>query len=240
MAPSYDYRVGLLTGSVRVRGDYDTSSPGVGDYISDAFVMDSTSEGYREGYELLAQADPDRLTVVSSSTSTQATGSYPLPDDMYRLRAIDAYSGGQWFRIMRDDPSPLNSPWELQGGSAFIGTSGTPARYRLEGRSAFVTPQVPPNTTVRFTYVPNAPILSGSDQVIDATAGLHEYAINFALIQCRDREDKETATFERKLERAKARIMDMGRDRDAGQGKCLEDPLRGGRFGSRSRGRYGR
>lgn len=235
---SYLYTAGQLTASVRTRGDYDSGAPGVGDFISDAFVLDAVSEGYKEGYELLAQADPDRLTALSSSTSTSTTGSFPLPADMYRLRGIDVYSGGQWFRVLRDDPSPLNSPWELPRGQTYLGVTGLATRYRLEGQSAFVTPEVPSNTTVRFTYIPNPVTLSGSDQPIDGTSGLHEYAVNFALVQCRDREDKETATFERKLDRAKARIMDMGRDRDAGQGKCLEDPLRSNRL--RGRGRYRR
>lgn len=222
---SYAYVAGQLTASVRIRGDYDTSAPGVSDYISDAFIMDAVSEGYKEGYELLAEADPDRLTTTSSSLSTATTGSFPLPADMYRLRGVDVRSGDQWFRVLRDDPSPLNSPWELPVGSAWLGTSGIPARYRTEGQTLFVSPDVPANTALRFTYVPSPASLTGSDQPIDGTAGLHEYVINFALIQARDREDKETATFERKLERAAKRIMDMGRDRDAGQGKCLEDPL---------------
>ena len=223
----YDYRIGAVTASIRVRGDYDTSAPGVDDYISDAFILDAVSEGYKEGYEILQQADPDRLTVVSSSLVSSPISSISLPSDMFRLRSIDIVTGGTPYRCTRDDPSPLNPSWDdtTTGTPMFhAGPYGLNAVYRLEGNTVYFRQRVPANSRIKFTYVPAPESITGPDQVIDGTAGLHEYIINFALIQCRDREDKETISFEKKLEKAKQRMVDMGSNRDYGQGKRLEDP----------------
>lgn len=228
----YDYRVGQLTASVRVRGDYDTSAPGVDDYISDGFIMDSVSEGYSEGYEILAASDADRLTSVSSSVVTSPVSSLSLPSDMYKLRGIDIFIGGTVTRMTRDDPSPLLPRWD-DDSQQNIGC--VPNSYRLEGSKIYTRSKIPAGSTVKFTYIPEPATLTNPDQTIDGTAGLHEYIINFALIQCRDREDKETATFEKKLENARKRITRMATERDNGQGKCLEDPLTASRT---FRGRY--
>lgn len=220
---AYGRRVGELTGSVRVRGDYEAQDDGVDAYISDAFIMDSVSQGYKEAYELLAEADPDRLTVTSSSLVTVNTSEIDLPNDMYRLRAIETDIDRGWIRAVRDDPSPLNSPWEYPEGGIGYGYAET--RYRLEGGSAFLSPPVAPGRSIRFTYIPAPVSLTGSDQTIDGTAGLDEYVVTWALRECREREDKDVRAQEVKLARQRERIMGMGRDRDTGAAKRLEDPL---------------
>lgn len=240
---SYTRTFGQLTGSVRTQGDYTTSSDPVNDYISSDFIVDRTNAGYREAYEILAKADPDRLTTTSQYVTAVTTGSIPLPTDMYELRGIDVLYGNtagpglgaQWIRIHRDDPSPQNSPWELPFGIAYSGFYGIPARYRMEGQFLFVAPDVPANTTFRFTYVPVPLQLTGSDQPIDCTAGVDELTINLAIRECRIREDRDTGPIDVKIGLQTKRIRDMARDRDAGQAKRLVDPLTAGR----GRGRRG-
>ena len=241
---AYGRTVGQLTSSVRARGDYRGDDEGSEAYISDAFLMDQVNAGHKEAYELLAEADPERLTITTTYTLSSSTGSFPLPEDMYRLRAIhyqDGVSGDQpvWVRITRDDPTPNGSIWELPYGVA-VGTNlGLKRVYRLQGSFAYVTPQLPGGTVLRTTYIPSPADLTSSLQTIDGTAGTDEYTISYALRECRIREDKDTVSADRKLAQARDRISNMGRDRDAGQGKRLEDPLRARsssrRFGARFR-----
>lgn len=239
---AYGRLVGSLTGSVRARGDYRGDEDGSPAYISDAFLLDQVNAGHKEAYELLADADPERLTTTALYTMASSTGSFPLPEDMYRLRAIhyqDGTSGYEptWVRIVRDDPTPNGSVWELPYGAPVGTNQGLRRVYRLEGPMAYVTPQMPVGTVVRTTYIPAPVDLTSSLQVIDGTAGTDEYTISYALRECRIREDKDTVSADRKLAEAKVRISRMGRDRDAGQGKRLEDPLRArsafGRLGGR-------
>lgn len=233
---AYGRTVGQLTSSVRARGDYRGDEDGSEAYISDAFLMDQVNAGHKEAYELLAEADPERLTTTATYTMTSSSGSFPLPSDLYRLRAIHYQDGTSWVRIVRDDPSPNVAVWELPVSAPASINHGYRRVYRLQGPLAFVNPDLPAGTVLRTTYVPAPVDLTSSLQVIDGTAGTDEYTISYALRECRIREDKETSSADRKLAQARDRIGGMGRDRDAGQGKRLEDPLRAVRPYHRGRG----
>lgn len=220
----YTRLVGDLTGSVRVLGAYDGSNQRNG-FITPNFLIQRTSANHKVAYELLATADPDRVTVTSQYTLTSTTGSYPLPTDIFRLRAVDVRVGDRWDRLMRDDPSPLNSPWELTTG--FVGL--TAARYRLEGDHVFVSPDQSAGTVFRTTYIPAPVELTSSLQTIDGTAGVDELTNWMTLADCLQREDRDARFALSKVESETKRIKAMARDRDRGQGKSLEDPLRGRR-----------
>lgn len=232
---SYARTAGALTASVRELGDYEASGDGADDYISAGFLMRRVDANHRTAYELLAESDPDRVTATTTYAVTSATGSFPLPTDMYRLRAIDARVGGSWLRLQRDDPSLLSSPWELPWGTSFAGNAGVPSRYRLEGDHAFVSPDAAAGTVFRTTYIPVPTTLTGSDQPVDGTAGTDELVVWSTIRDCRAREDKTTAEADAKVAQAAARIREMGRDRDSGQPTRLEDPLRPGRRSRRWR-----
>lgn len=223
---AYTRTVGDLTGSVREDGDYDSSNPS-GGALDGGYLMRKLSRNYRESYELLAQADPDRLTTTSvyTTVASSSTGSVPLPTDLYRLRAVDVKVANQWLRLIRDDPSPLNSPWELPFGTALPGLTGVPARYRVEGSYAYVAPDVPANTQFRFTYIPDAVALTGSDQVVTCAAGEDELACWMTVRDIRGREERDVSEAERNIARLTKRIADMASQRDSGQPKRLEDPL---------------
>lgn len=232
---SYSQTLGALTASVVELGDYDTSNP-AGNYVTGPFVLRRTAARYKEAYEVLAAADPDRLTQTSLYVTTSTTGSMPLPSADIKLRGLDVMLGGCWQRLERVDPSPLNSPWGLPNGT-YNGLSGLPGIYRLQGESAFVAPDASAGQTFRFTYVPEPPDLSTLDPTtaLACPAGLDEYVIWSVLYDCRVREDRATEADEKMMKMERDRLVSMGRDRDSGQPASLEDPIMARRRGGRRR-----
>lgn len=229
---SYSRTVGQLTASIRNRGDYqevDASD----DYISGPFLIEAVAAAYKEAYELLADADADRLTTVSTTTLSTTTGSFDLPTDLYRLREIAVARGELWYPLLRDDPSALHGPWELP--SAY--SMGLPAHhYHLQGDRAFISPMPPAGTSFRVTYIPSPATLSAPDDIVSGIGGADELVVWTALRDCRTRAEQSTTECDAKIGQQTQRIKDQARDRDSGQAKRVEDPI-GGWLGRRGRRR---
>lgn len=228
---SYPRTLGQLTASVRELGQYDETDANT-DAISGPFLVRQAARNYKHTYELLAEADPDRLTVTSGTVVQSATGSLPLPGDMYRLRWIDVSYGGDWLRLERDTPSLLTAqPWESASGG------GVPCRYRLEGSNAYVDPPIAANTSLRVTYIPAPSTLTGSDDPVDGVGGCDDLIVFRTLRDCRLREDLPTVDIDASIAEETARVNRMTRDRDYGQPIRLESPRHGGWFSSSRRRR---
>lgn len=229
------FTVGQLTGSVRYRGDLDDP---MGDYddahISTAALMDFLASAHAEAYDILVDADPDRFSSVHTA-SLDATGSAALPDDLYRLRAVDVRSPSEsgWRRADRYELGERDI-FQMDGSSVY--TVGAPLYYRLSGDQVVVQPDPPSGTTARLTYVPLATRLSSSDQTVPDVNGLPELTILLALRRCKVRAEEPVGEVDAEIRRQTERLRTSASSRDRGSPRYLEDPRRV-RLGRVRRGR---
>lgn len=219
------FTVGQLTGSVRFRGDLDDPT---GDYddshISTAALMDFLASAHAEAYDILVDADPDRFSSVHTA-SLDATGSAALPDDLYRLRAVDVRgpSDSGWLRVDRYE---LGERDVFQADGSSVYTVGAGLRYRLVGEQLSVQPDPESGTTARLTYVPLATRLSSSAQTVPDVNGLPELTVLLALRRCKVRAEEPIGEIDAEIRRQTDRLRSSASARDRGSPRYLEDPRR--------------
>ena len=209
--------IGSLTGSIRIRGEFeDHSGQGYDDAnISTAILLDFIDSAHAESWDILIDADPDRYLETYTAT-VNSTGSISTPDDLYRLRAVDVQSGDSWYKLER---------YELGDRELFENGvySNVPTKYRLFGNSVRIQPIVQ-NASVRLTYNPLPTRITSSVQTVDDVNGLPELTVLLALRRCLVRQDESTSAVDGDINKQTQRLKNAASSRDRGSPRFLQDP----------------
>jgi hypothetical protein len=228
------FTIGQITGSIRTRGDLDDDmNEGYDDaFISSNVLIDFIDSAYAEAYDIMIDADPDRFvttTTVPLGGTTSSLGSQislddgqaRLPDDMYRLRAVD-------FKISSDNVWRRSDRYELaeremfEYDSSAITNPYTAVRYRLAGE--YINVQPPVDGDIRMTYIPIPTRISSSSQTINNINGLPELTILLSLRRCRIRSQESVSEIDAEIRRQTDRLRSAAASRDRGSPRYLEDP----------------
>lgn len=239
-ASDYFVSVGQVTASVRFRGGYELDE-GLSyddDYISTGLMLDFVNSAYLECRGYMINADVDRFVVTGTLTTVGGNDLYPLPDDFYRLRGVDAMQGpggdttlgNEWFRL---------EPYGFAERDAYRSVRFQAAipRYHVEGYNVRFAPAPQSLSNVVLWYVPRLTpgFLKSDDDLMDMVAGWEECVVQMCLKRCFDNQGRETASVERDLGRQIERLQNEARDRDRGSPKRAIDPRSAGGYLRRRR-----
>ena len=217
--------VASLIDRIRRLGDYQSS---VGDqsgytdgnfYMSDQTLLGFVDIAYGAAYEELSDSDEDWQAVRVSLPITGSTAIYPLPNDFYKLRAVEVL-----------DPSPTSGfrplPHATVDDDRGPQALDAPRAYRLLDNNIELvpTPQVAGSGSVRLTYVPEPPTVSSSLQVLDTDAGLGDLAVFGGCRLARIREEKPFEDFHLMYQERLVRSIKSLRRRDRAAPRRLRDP----------------
>ena len=201
--------------------------------VTDAEVTGYINDSIAEFQDILiANYGEDwASTGMTFMSVTASVGSYTLPTDCQKVRAVDVLVAGSsgsavatWQAL--DNVSFENrnviDPWSYDTpvGSRF--------GYHLMGASTMMllpTPQA--SATLRLYYIPTSTLLTGSGDTLDGINGFDEYVVIDAAIKCRDKAQMEVGVLVARRENMLERVKKMSSNRVIGSVPTIRD-TRGG------------
>lgn len=189
-------------------GDYSGDAPSA---PSSGTLLRFIDRANRYAWEQWSAADAGWNLTYATATMVPSLGSYPLPTDCHRLTSVEISLGGQGFdgfvpleRATQDDDS-----WS---SDSFDGS--TPHAYRVMPDSITLLPAPGSAYVLRLGYTPVAPSITDPTQEIAGTDGYDDVVVYRTLVQCRQREEKDTREFASAAAEAIANFRQSIRRRD--------------------------
>lgn len=202
--------------SIRQRCDMVNST-----FITDAEFNNMINSSYAELYDILVSRFEDYYTTSTSSTVTSGNYQIAVPADFYKLRGVDRLtSGTEYYSLKGFNFSERNS---YNNSAVFNTFNQIDIRYRLVGSNIELTPQSSAPGTYRLWYIPTYTTLSSDSDTLDGVNGWEEYIIVDCCIKALEKEESNTATFERQKKELRKRIEEMASLRDINSQGTIND-----------------
>ena len=207
---------------VRRRGDFENS-----EFVTDEEITDFLNRGLCELWDILVTTY-ENYGMKTHSFSIPGTTPYSLPDDFYKLMGVDftPASGGTTSRVR-----PFSFQHRNQYSNPVIKASGVDLiEYTLLGDEIKLIPDDVPTGTVKLWYIQTAPQFSLEDSssvVSGLTPGYEDYAVTYAVMLAKNKEESDIKFEVSALERLAARITRAASQRDAGESTSIVDVNRG-------------
>tara|TARA_R100000152_G_C6781867_1_gene217416 strand:- start:5846 stop:6523 length:678 start_codon:yes stop_codon:yes gene_type:complete len=206
---------------VRRRADQENS-----EFVTDTELTDYLNRGLSELWDIMVTSF-QHYSVSTQEYTIPSGSALSLPGTFYKLIGVDFTASGTSHatRVL---------PFEFQHRNTYqspllVASGLNSIMYQLVGDELKIIPDDdPPAGTVKIWYVPTAPQL-GSD-VSGIPVGYEDYAVTFAVIQTKAKEESDIAFEVSNLERLKLRIEQSARRRDAGEAKSIVDVNNGTDF----------
>lgn len=239
--------VGSMVTKVQLLGDYLVVD---GDYSGDAPRAPATGTiigwidwANKRVWNELTDTDEDYALSRYILTTVQGSGTYALPDDYLKVRAVEMSPANEstgWVPLRRATVD--DDRWSTDGTMSNPGMWGYPAAYRTFGdgtgnRVVELLPYPSSPLSVRVSYVPVAPTLSSSLQTVDAINGYDEVVVLRALIYSRAREGQDSSDFQLMLRDAWDQMVGSVKRSDRAAPRRMRDRRDGG-YGNWRRGPY--
>jgi hypothetical protein len=194
------------------------------DMVNSTFITDAEWNGYinasaKELYGILVQKYGDDYfaslppyTFVTDGTSDF----YPLPSDFFKLLGVDLQynNSPNGFVTLKPYMMPERNNYGVPNMQTVYGRL-TNLRYRIMGNRCCFIPRAAPAQTIRLFYVPRVTELVLDTDVLDGVSGWEEYVIADVCIKVLQKEESDTAVFERAKAGLLARIESESANRDA-------------------------
>lgn len=201
-------------------------------FISDAELDRYIDMSHAELYDLLVGKFEDYYTIGPILKTVTSGNTIPVPDDLYKLIAIDLAVSNQpdgWIPLRQFMMQERYKRSNLLRSSV-MGLINL--QYRLVGANIVLLPENQPNGTYRLFYVPKRtpcfttagdPSATGT---IDGIQGWQQYIIIDAAIKCLRKEESDISALMVEKVALKDRIESMAANRDAGSPQRVQDVSR--------------
>tara|TARA_R100000951_G_scaffold76179_2_gene64253 strand:- start:13272 stop:13964 length:693 start_codon:yes stop_codon:yes gene_type:complete len=196
-------------------------------FFPDAEVNDYINSGLGELHDILVSKFEDYYVSSATFSLANGTSTYSLAgigiSDLYKILGVDIIQGSDTIRVPRysfTERNVFSSNSALHGGRGFAHY-----RYNLNGTNITFTPEPNSTDSVKIWYVPSCTKLASDGATVDGSIELNweEYAVVFAALKMRTKEETSTTSLERELGRLTARIEEASRNRDAGEPMGITD-----------------
>lgn len=213
-----------LRDQVRLLGDYEEST-----VFTNQFLDDSINKGIRSLYRFKSEAYEGYYTTTATLTTSTGEQDLEVPEDFYRLRALDRDLGSD--RVAALSRVTLTDARRYQG-------QGIPRVYTLHGPSVDADSigtirlfPVPDGAyDLRITYDPQAPELVLDDDDFDFQDDEDEYVIEYALLRCDQREERPLNDRKATIAELEQKIRASAPKRDSAEPEYLIPRNSGGDF----------
>lgn len=217
-------------------GDYLVSD---GDYSGDSprapasgTLIRWLDKANKRTWNWYTDTDEDYALTRTILTTVQGSGTYALPADFFKLRAVEmapAVDSVGWVPLRRATVD--DNRWATDGTPSQAGNSwGYPECYRTFGDGAGdntleLLPYPSSPLSIRVSYAPVCQTLSSSLQSIDSVNGYDEVVVLRALVYSRAREALPSMDFKEMLAEAEAEMKLSIRKRDRASPRRLRPRL---------------
>ena len=154
-------------------------------------------------------------------------------DEYATLSAVLVEQGHEIYKLLRVDYAynsvrvplkPFQWSDEILDDTAYAWEPGRIVRYRLAGRRMYFTPRPSSAKAVKIYYVPTATTFSSLTNELNPLMEMHsEYLITDLCIKIREKEDTDSATFQKQKQALSHRVQHMAPPRDAGNPLPIPD-----------------
>ena len=201
------YDLAAIRGTVRLRGNYESSIK-----YTDTYINTEIQSAAAEWYELIADTHEGWWTKDGTVSTTGAQQFVALPADCWRVSGIDLLSGSDYLTLDQITIADRNR----------FGTSNAqPRAYRLSSRGAELYPTPDTTYTIRITYTPTYTQLSDG-VFVDYHNDWHDYIIVGALKRLAERmKSPMAAEHGAELARVKQRIVEGASQRKSAEPEYL-------------------
>lgn len=204
-----------LRNTIRRRCDRENSN-----FVTDSELNDYINASYSELYDLLVGVYQDFYTTSTTAVVSSGNSSFSVPNDFYKLRAIDRQlSGDEYISLEKFNFSERNNKYSNTTNF----NSNYNIKYRLVGNSIELLPNAEAPGTYRIWYIPVYTTLSSDGDVLDGVNGWEEYIINDVCIKMLDKEESDSSPFQRGKSQQLARIQEMAAMRDISAPDTITD-----------------
>lgn len=211
---AYTRTFAQLSLAVQQLGEWERSED-----VTPAVLLQAINYGLLEGYDHMVQKWAEYYTTLTTFAITPGTSSYSIgviASNFYKLRHLEytretgALTPATRFHRMR--------PFDVESAYSFRSDSDRVPKYRFQGGSFVLSSS--PAGTVRMHYIPLAPQFA---TVADVTAVTFDVPVEERLVvllaelDIRHREELDTGTLERRIERTVAQLRTAADSRDAAE-----------------------
>ena len=210
MPPSHTITLSGLITNTRSLADIIGS-----DFITDSEITTFINNSISELYDLIQDQEVDYFTITGSFTIASPSGQATLPDNFYKLKALDKLNGSTYnmvtpFNIYERNKTTSNFPYFTSEDN------NADVNYKVVGTNIYIVPPEQSPGTYRLWYIPTAPILVSGTDTIQFQAAWNEYISVGAAIQCKIKEESSTYELELRRSQLEKRIEKVASDRDTG------------------------
>jgi hypothetical protein len=190
--------------------------------VRDDELLRYVNDSYTSLFDLLVTADEDYYLSFATFDIIPNTGIYNLPDNFYKLRGVDYYSGAG------GEPITL-LPFNFRERNKFPAFSDATLRYRIVANSLVFTPAPRATASITMWYVQSPAKFSSLDDIIDGVAGWDEYIKVDAAIKCKEKQELDASQLLLRKAELEKRIEHASQERDLSQSDRIAD-VRGRSF----------
>lgn len=209
---SQSVTVASVISRIRQRADLETADQ-ANSVVTDAELVVVINDGYRELYDLIADAAGHSYFATSA---TVAAPTFTLPADFYRALGVDLpnfFGTNEPYTAERFTFRERNRRASIAFAAGYVAPT-----YRIQnGVIAWEPASAAPSTSVTLWYVPT-PAALASGGSFDAVNGWDDYVVAYGVVYCRDKQEEDSRPALLKLARAEARVK-------ANAGRIVQDPV---------------
>jgi hypothetical protein len=201
-----------MLGDVRSESDQVNST-----FCSDAELTEWINQGWAEFYDFLVMSGELYYLTSATVAITSGNASYGLPDDYYKTRGVDVLVSGS--------VSAGNERYENAKRYNFeerndydVSSWAWPScvYYDIRGGNLHFIPKPASANTVIHHYYPYAARLVNGTDAVDGINGHERYAIVYAVILAKKKEESDVSVELAQLEALKNRALSTIKTRDLG------------------------
>lgn len=204
-----------LRNSLASRGGFENSTD-----LTPTVLDEIINDALLETYDIRVEQWSDYDTKSVTTTLTSGLDTYPLPTDFYKMRKLELACDSTLTKWRKLHPSDLSDSTRHQSASV------RRFRYRIQGSSVLVLMPVPTSSTqvIRLWYIPIGPqLVNDSDAITFYVPAEQKLVLNIAYRDCLVRQDLDTSTVDREIDKLTAQLRRAGDSRDAGEPFYLGD-----------------
>lgn len=193
-----------------------------GNFITDEELTDYINYSISELYDLILHSENGKFFTKNAPVLTQVgTFAYELPEDVYKISAVEYYYGSRYVRgkpgEILDFPNLSANPPTLPEFVYFLRADPQTGKKYL-----YVFPEVD-ETNLAVLYIPEAPLLELDNDKWDGFSGWEEYVILDSAIKCLSKQNLETNTLEYQKKNTAKRIISQSSYFDTGQPSTVRE-----------------
>lgn len=207
---------GELIKKIRRLTDQENSA-----FISDEELLEYVDSAFAEFYDLLVSTYEQYNMTFATLITEEDVQIYNLPANFYKLMGVEVkLSSGRKASLQRVEWSERNN---IDADTATVSAYATNLQYNIIGNTLMLNPSPTAGLEVTLWYVPAAPKIIETTQIIDGINGWEQLIVLECAIRVMDKQEADSTPFVKQKDKLLKRIEQASESRDLGSPQRVSD-----------------